>query len=443
MARTDGSTKSVLYKNRAGMDVTVISTGEELVSGETLDTNASFIARELEGSGFVVKRLLTIGDNPQHLAAELRNAARDSAAVLVNGGLGPTADDCTRKGIAAALHTDLVPDQRSAEHIRAMLRHYGRDVSPANLQQAMFPPGAVIFENPKGTARGFACAMDGVWVVAMPGVPDEMAHMFNESVLPFLREKLRPKHHYAVRTVNLFGLPESEVDERIGDLTRPTRNPYVSPTVRDGVIRLTIRARAAGKEPAQELLQRDIQTIKERFGDAVFGCGEETLAASLSKLLEKGGFTIAVAESCTGGLIGDMLTDVPGISRLFLADVVAYDNEVKVRELGVPAGYIQRFGAVSEEVAIAMARGVCKATGADVGLSTTGIAGPTGGTPKKPVGLVYVGLCVRGDASVRELRLRGERRRIKDRASKCALNFARLTLLDRQRNNLGPAGGSR
>jgi len=175
----------------------------------------------------------------------------------------------------------------------------------------------------------------------------------------------------------------------------------------------------------------------------VFGCGEETLAASLSKLLEKGGFTIAVAESCTGGLIGDMLTDVPGISRLFLADVVAYDNEVKVRELGVPAGYIQRFGAVSEEVAIAMARGVCKATGADVGLSTTGIAGPTGGTPKKPVGLVYVGLCVRGDASVRELRLRGERRRIKDRASKCALNFARLTLLDRQRNNLGPAGGSR
>lgn len=408
--------------------VTIMSTGEELVRGRTADTNAAFAAARLDCHGFEVRRLLVVGDDPGVLQQELEGCLGDSDLVLLSGGLGPTADDRTRAAIARALCLELVEDEDTRVFVSDRISSYGHSVTGAQLSQARFPAGAVIFPNPRGTARGFACQANGAWVVAMPGVPHEMRAMLTESVLPFLMRKLMPGRRVALETVHLFPVPEPEVDERLADVMTAGRNPSVGITVRDGIITVSLRAGAEGEQEARELVRRDVEMVEDRFGDLVFGRGRTSLAGAVSDQLERAGRTIAVAESITGGLIGHMLVDIPGISRFFLADVVAYSNEAKVRQLGVPRDHIVQHGAVSSRVAEDMAVGICRATGADLGLSTTGIAGPTGGTEEKPVGLVYVGLCLDGQTAVRKLNLRGDRWRIKDRAAKYALNLTRLAL---------------
>jgi nicotinamide-nucleotide amidase len=256
-----------------------------------------------------------------------------------------------------------------------------------------------------------------------------MLPMFSESVLPFLMEKLAPGVHVRGETVHLFPAPESAVDERIPDLTVLGRNPTVGMTVKDGVVTVSVVAQGSDERKAERLLQRDVAVLRERFGDFLFGTGNATLGSALSDLLEQRGLTIGVAESVTGGLIGHMLVDVPGISRFFLGDIVAYSNEAKVKQLGVPWEELEKHGAVSPEVAESMARGICAAVGSDLGVSTTGIAGPTGASNEKPVGLVYLGVCLGGIAKVAKLNLRGDRWQIKDRAAKHALNMARLAVL--------------
>ncbi len=408
--------------------VTVISTGEELVRGRIADSNAAFLAAQLGAHGFEVLRLVAVGDNPDALRDELLRCLADSRAVLVSGGLGPTADDRTRRAIAEAVGRDLVEDEESRRHVTQRLRRFGVQVSAAQCSQSLFPAGSVIFPNERGTARGFACRLDESWVVAMPGVPDEMRAMFSGSVLPFLLGELAPAGCIRTEVVHLFPVSEAVVDEGLRDVMGADRNPAVGITVNDGVITVSFRARAASEDEAEELVRADVALVEERFGDLVFGRGDVTLAGALSAALERAGRTVAVAESVTGGLVGHMLVDVPGISRFFLADVVAYGNEAKVRQLGVPPEQIERHGAVSSEVAEAMAAGICRVTGAGLGLSTTGIAGPTGGSEQKPVGLVHVGVCLDGRTTACKLLLRGDRRRIKDRAAKHALNLARLAL---------------
>jgi len=412
--------------------VSVISTGEELVTGHTVDTNASFLASELTAHGFQVRLLLALGDDVDAVERELRRAAGDCTFVLVTGGLGPTADDRTRVAVARAAGAELVPDEESLEHVRRIIRGYGREVTEAQAAQARFPDGAEVFPNELGTARGFACRLGRATVVAMPGVPDEMRAMFKGAVLPFL---LRHSGQAAVvvRTVNLFGVPESQVDAAIGDMMAPGRNPSVGLKVQGGGVYVCLRARAGTQQRAQRLARADVERLIETFGDAAFGCDETSLALALSRLLESQGLRIGIAESCTGGMVGSLLTGVPGISRFFLVDVVAYSDESKTRELGVPTEEIRSHGAVSREVAESMARGVCEASGAELGISTTGIAGPGGGSAEKPVGLVHVGVCLEGRTRAHELRLRGDRKRVIDRASRHALNFARLALLERRR----------
>jgi nicotinamide-nucleotide amidase len=414
---------------------TIISTGEELICGRTVDTNAGFLAAELARCGFQVQRLLAVGDEPELLREEIRRCAGDSDLIVVTGGLGPTADDRTRRAIAEAAGRELAEDEESRLHVVDRLRSFGREASEGHLAQAHFPSGSTVFPNPRGTARGFACRADSAWVVAMPGVPGEMRGMFAESVLPFLLRRLSPHGHVRIETVNLFPASESEVDERIADLTAHGRNPSIGITVRNGVVSVTLRARADDEQEAEQMVRRDRQTLEARFGERIFE--GPTLAEALSKRLISRGLTIAAAESITGGLIGNMLVDVPGISRCFLGGVVAYSNEVKVARLGVPRAEIERHGAVSREVAASMARAVQQALGSDLAVSTTGIAGPTGGTEQKPVGLVYVGVCFEEEMRVARLDLRGDRRQIKDRAAKHALNFARLALL-KGMQSLGP-----
>jgi len=408
--------------------VTIVSTGEELLYGRTPDANGAFLARRLGLSGFQILRLVVVGDSPRALEAELRRAAADSDLIVMSGGLGPTADDRTRGAVARAAGTELVEDPATRRAVEERLRGFGREASPEQLTQALFPAGSIIFPNPRGTAAGFACKIEEAYLVAMPGVPDEMRAMFESAVLPFALEKLAPATSVAVETVHLFPISESEADERIRDLSAEDRNPYVGITVSDGVITISVRACGQSASEAAELVRRDVQTIRERFGEVVFGSGGATLADALSAELERTGTTVGVAESLTGGLVGKMLVDVPGISRFFLGGIVAYGDQVKAAQLGVPPALLRDRGAVSPQGAESMARGACESVGAGLGISTTGIAGPDGATPEKPLGLVYVGVCLRGRTAVRRLNLRGDRARIRDRCAKHALNLARLAL---------------
>lgn len=411
------------------MRTTIVATGEELLYGRTLDANGAFMARALGLSGFQVVRHVVVGDSPEALYGELVHAGAESDLIVMSGGLGPTADDRTRGAVARATGAELVEDADTRRHVEERLRGFGREPSPAHLSQALFPAGSVIFPNPRGTAAGFACRIGGAWLTAMPGVLGEMRPMFEQSVLPFLLEKLSPAGHAAIETVHLFPIAESDADERIGDMTAEDRNPYVGITVSEGVITISTRACAASAEEAQELVRRDAETIRQRFGDLVFGSGGVSLAQALSAELKRAGTTVAVAESLTGGLVAGLLVDVPGISRHFPGGVVAYSDAAKVERLGVPRELLREHGAVSPQVAQAMARGACAGFGAALGVSTTGIAGPAGGSARKPVGLVYVGVCLEGRTAVHRLELRGDRARVRDRAAKYALNLARLALL--------------
>ena len=410
------------------MKTTIISTGEELIRGRTVDTNAGFLAAGLSRHGFDVHRIVVVGDAPERLRDEITHAARDSAAILVTGGLGPTGDDRTRGAIAEALGRRLVEDAGARRHVEERVRSFGREPEPRQFSQAHFPEGSRVFANPHGTACGFACEAGGAVLAAMPGVPGEMRPMFRERVLPFLIERLCPGVCVKAETVHLFSLSESAADGRIGDMMAIGRNPSVGITVREGVISLSVRARAPDEAAAQALLDADLQALRERFGDLVFGLGSATLAGALAEQLEASEASVGIAESVTGGLVTQMLVRVPGISRFLRAGIVAYADAAKVDQLGVPRELIGRRGAVSPEVAEAMARGVCAAVGSRLGISTTGIAGPTGGSAQKPVGLVHVGLCLGGESAVRTFRLRGERWRIMDRAAKHALNLARRAL---------------
>lgn len=407
---------------------TIVSTGAELLHGRTEDANSAFLARELSLRGFRIRRLLIVGDDPRALRADLERCVSDSGLILLTGGLGPTADDRTRRAVARAVGRELVEDADSRRHVERRLAAYGHQAGQRQLTQALFPAGSRIFPNERGTARGFACCADGTWLAAMPGVPEEMRQMFGQAVLPFLLEEFTPEQEMRVETLHLFPMAESTADERVRDLTQDGRNPYVGITVSDGIITLSVSAVAESVKEVEELVQRDVAVLKERFGERVFGTGDDTLATALRDELRAGGLTLAVAESLTGGLIGHMLVDVPGMSEFFLGDVVAYGNEMKIDAVAVPRSEIVEHGAVSPEVARSMARGVCRMAGSKVGLATTGIAGPTGGTGEKPVGLVYVGVCVEGRTAVQKLNLRGDRWRIKDRAARHALNAARLAL---------------
>jgi len=410
------------------MDAGIISIGNELILGELVDTNAAFLSQELYQLGAEVRFHVTVGDDRARLAEAVEISSRNADLILMTGGLGPTRDDITRHAISDAVGKPLELHEPSLKRLRRFFARRGRTMPEANAIQAMFPKGAVVIPNDRGTAPGFRIKLGKCHLVAMPGVPPEMKYMFRKYVRSFIRKLPAPRSPIATKTLVCFGIPESTIGQAIHDLMNPEGNPTVGTQASGGVIALRIVARG---DDRRNLIRRAERRIRKELGDTIFGVGGTTLQEAVAKLLEKFNMTIAVAESCTGGLIGDLLTDVPGISRFLLEDIVAYSNESKVKRLGVPAREIQRFGAVSKEVAIAMARGVKRRSGADIGLSTTGIAGPTGATPTKPVGLVHIGLAIDSDVFHRELRLSGDRITIKNRAAKYALDFLRLHLLER------------
>ena len=406
----------------------VLAIGTEMLLGELVDTNTAWISRRLAALGVGIYRHTTVGDNLGRIAAALQEAASRADLVITTGGLGPTSDDLTNEALARATGRRMVEYAEAREHVERKFREFGRKPSPSNYKQALFPEGTTLIPNPLGTAMGALLESDGTLFATLPGVPQEMRGMFEETLVPLIRE--RSEGAIVSRTLWFVGLGESALAERVQDLL-DAENPTVAPLAGQGKVRLRITARAATPEEAERQIEPVAREILSRLGRYYFGEDEETLESVVGRLLTEKGRTLALAESCTGGLLAKRLTDIPGSSRYFKEGLVTYSNEAKERLLGVPRELLVRYGAVSEEVARAMAEGVRRLADSDYGLSVTGIAGPEGGTPEKPVGLVWVGLADAGGTRAEKLNLTAwsrSREAIRERSASGAFDLLRRRL---------------
>jgi nicotinamide-nucleotide amidase len=415
------------------MKAEIIAIGSELVSGQSLDTNSQWLDRGLAGVGVTPHFHTVVGDDLDEDVATIRIATERADLVLISGGLGPTQDDLTREALARVAGVPLVEDAGALEAIRAMFARRNRPMAERNRVQALLPLGAEMLPNRVGTAPGVWMRVGGAVVACLPGVPSEMRIMFDEQVIPRLRVLGGLGRVIVHHKINLFGKGESDIEADAMDLTARGRNPEVGITAHEATISFRITAEGADEDEARRNLEPTIALIRQRFGDLIVGEGTDDLPEALVAHLARTRTTLATAESCTGGLIAQMITALPGVSPHYLGGAVSYSNHAKVELLGVAPDLIEAHGAVSPEVAEAMAVGVRKRLGADLGLSVTGIAGPTGGTPEKPVGLVYLGLATADGTQTRRLDIGPEQPRdvIQRRSAKHALNFARLALLEK------------
>ena len=414
------------------MRAEIISIGSELVSGQSLDTNSRWLSQQLGSLGIPVAFHTTLGDDLADHIATFRAAFDRADLVLMTGGLGPTQDDLTREALAECAGEPLVEDAASLAAIESMFARRNRVMADRNRVQALFPRSAEPLENPIGTAPGIWMRIGRATVACLPGVPSEMKRMFQDQVVPRLRRSGWGGQVIVHRKINLFGKGESEIEAQAMDLTARGRVPEVGITASDATISFRITAEGATEEEARQLIEPTAALIRERFGSLIVGEESDDVAEAVAAQLARTGSTLATAESCTGGLIARMLTAIPGVSASYLGGVVTYANSAKSELLGVPDEMLAVHGAVSPEVAAAMAEGVRTRLGATVGISTTGVAGPAGGTPEKPVGLVYLGLSTATDTQTRRLDMGPERPRdfIQLLASKAALNWARLALME-------------
>jgi len=405
------------------MRAVIIAVGDELTSGATVDTNSAWLADGLGRRGIAVARHVTVGDDTGAIAAAVA-AAAEADVVLITGGLGPTADDLSRQGLADAMGAELREDARQIERIAARFASFGREMKPSNRSQALVPEGARPIDNDWGTAPGLAATVGAARVFILPGVPREMEAMFAAKVFP----ELPAAGAVARRLIHTYGTGESDVGETIVDLMARGRNPAVGTTAKAGVITVRVNASADTPGEAEALADEAAAEVRRRLGELVFGEGPGTLPAAVGELLAAAGETLATAESCTGGLIARMITDVPGASRYYLGGAVAYANEAKTDLAGVDPALIEAHGAVSDEVAEALAVGIRRRLGADWSVATTGVAGPTGGTDAKPVGLVCMAVAGPTGGEVHRRTFPGDRDVVRGRAALALLNHLRLAL---------------
>jgi nicotinamide-nucleotide amidase len=410
----------------------IVTVGTEMLLGDLVDTNTAWISQRLAELGVGIYRHTTIGDNSERIVAALRDAASRSDLVVTTGGLGPTSDDLTNACISTLTGREMVEYQEAREHVDTMFAKFGRTPTSNNYKQALFPEGTELIPNPVGTAMGALVEWEGALFATLPGVPAEMKSMFEATLEPLVRA--RSEGSIVSRTLHFAGIGESALAEKVQEFLDAT-DPTVAPLAGQGRVRLRITTRAATDREAQEKIAPVEKEIIARLSDYYFGEGDETLEGSVGRLLGDRGATLALAESCTGGLIAKRLTDMPGSSAYFTEGLVTYSNESKERLLGVPYAMIMDHGAVSEPVAREMAEGARRVFSADYGLSVTGIAGPDGGTEEKPVGLVFVGISDAKDTFAERLDLTAwarSRDSIRERSANRALDLLRLRLEDDQ-----------
>ena len=412
------------------MRAEIVAIGSELVSGQGLDTNSQWLSRALEAHGIPVAFHTTIGDQLDDHVSTFRIAAGRAELVIMTGGLGPTQDDLTREALAATAQVSLREDPGSLEAIRRMFARRNRPMADRNKVQALFPQGAEPLPNRVGTAPGIWMELGPTTFACLPGIPSEMKVMFHEHVLPRLRRRGWINRSIIERKINLFGRGESDIEADALDLTARGRVPEVGITAHDATISLRIRGEGANEEEALRQTEATAALIHQRFGSMVLGEGALDVPEAVVAQLERTGATLATAESCTGGLIAHLITAIAGVSPFYLGGVVSYSNVAKATLLDVPSELMESYGAVSPEVAAAMARGARARLGADISISATGVAGPSGGSAEKPVGLVYLGLATAAGVQTRRLDIGPEQPRdiIQRRSAKIALNWVRLTL---------------
>jgi nicotinamide-nucleotide amidase len=405
----------------------IIAIGSELLTPYRTDTNSLWLTEQLNNLGIDVKLKAVIGDELDRLVEYLRGALERADVIIATGGLGPTEDDLTREAVAAVLGRRLLRDPEILERLRRRFEKYGFKMTPNNERQADVIEGAEVLNNAFGSAPGLFISTGNKIIILLPGPPREMAPMFEREALQRLTA-LSTGFRMARRLLRVSGLTESAMDDMIAPIYKPYANPTT--TIISAVTGLEVHLTALGKTQAeaQQLVDELAAKIEQRLGQHVVSREGASIEQVVGGLLAAQGLTLAVAESCTGGLIAKRVTDVPGSSRYFLSGIVAYSNQAKIGLLGVPAELIEARGAVSPEVAEAMARGVRQRAGADVGVGVTGIAGPEGGTPEKPVGLVYIGLAVGDQVEHRKLQIPGDRERVRELTTQLAMDWVRRRL---------------
>jgi nicotinamide-nucleotide amidase len=408
----------------------IVSVGTELLMGQIADTNAQYIGQVFPELGIAHFYRQTVGDNLDRLTQSLKLALSRSDIVITIGGLGPTEDDITRDGIAAALDDPLIHDDQIAERLRKLFALRKFTWTESQNRQAQRPSCANPIDNPNGTASGLICQKNGKTIIAMPGPKGEFIPMVDGPVRHFLMELCGEEVLHS-RLLRICGLGESVVEDRVRPLLNST-NPTIAPYAKPGEVHLRITARAANTELAEALIEPMETRIRSVLGDAIFGAGDTTLEYATLELLKARGLTVSVAESVTGGWIGQRMTSVPGASEVFKGGIISYTKEVKARELGVDPKLLDdpKIGPVSSEVAKQMAVGVRKAFDTDFGLSVTGNAGPTSDEGDKPVGLVYIGIAGPGRPTTEEFQFRGLREDIRYRAGQWALTALRRAILN-------------
>jgi nicotinamide-nucleotide amidase len=405
----------------------IVSIGNELLAGWTVDTNAAFLAGRLLSIGIPVAGIYSVGDEIDAIVNKLNLACTEARLILVTGGLGPTDDDLTRQAFAKFLGVELELDDDLLNQIRGFFTYQNWQMPERNNIQAYIPAGAKPIENKIGTAPGIMANSGNKLLIAMPGVPSEMKEMF-QSVVPEIK-RFTGQQEVVTRKLQCFGAGESAIADMIGDMMQRGRNPLINCTVAMGVVTLYVIASGNDLQTVTQMADTDEKILRDKLGCLIFGTGEQTLAEVVGEQLARQGKTIATAESCTGGLLAKLLTDIPGSSRYFTQGWITYSNNAKTSELGVPVELLEKYGAVSEQVAEAMAKGARQRAKTDFAISITGIAGPTGQTQDKPAGLVYISIASEKNSQIERYIFRTDRESVRLRSAHTALNMLRLMLM--------------
>lgn len=409
------------------MRAEILAVGTELLLGDILNTNAQYLAKELAALGIEVYYQTVVGDNPKRLEETLYHAFSRADLVITTGGLGPTDDDLTKETASEYFGEKLVLDEKALEQIQVIFNRMGKEMTQNNRKQACVPENnSVVMYNANGTAPGIIIEKNDKIIIMLPGPPKEVVPMFEKQAKPYLAKK--QEHTFLSRVLRVASVGESAMEAMVKDLIDAQTNPTIAPYAKEGEALLRITAKAKDEEEANLLIDPVAAALKARLGKSVYAEGETNMETEVAKLLVAQKKTIAVAESCTGGEIASQLVRYPGISEVFLEGCVTYSNEAKMKRLGVLAETLVACGAVSKETAMEMAEGIAKTAGADIGIATTGIAGPDGGTEDKPVGLVYIGLYNKGTVEAKEFHFAGNRNKIRERATFQALDWLRRKL---------------
>jgi nicotinamide-nucleotide amidase len=412
------------------MKAQIITIGDEILIGQTLNSNAAFIGEKLTEIQLDISKSTTIGDNAAHILHEFSEAFKNNSVIIVTGGLGPTHDDITRKCIVDFFETELIFDKSVLADVHELFTKRGREVTKTNEDQALVPKIAEIIRNKRGTAPGSWIEKDDKIFISMPGVPYEMKMMMDEFVIPKLKEKFKPVEG-KVLTKNLLttGIPESYLYEKLGDLDGLLNGAKLAFLPNQFGVKMRITVIGENEEDAKDKMVEIEQKIRTNIGRYIYGYGEILIEEVTGRLLKERDLKIAVAESCTGGLISSRFTNISGSSEYFDQGMVTYNNAAKVESLKVNEDSLEKFGAVSIEIARQMAEGIKAVSGADIGLAVTGIMGPTGATEDKPVGLVYIGICDDKVCSAKEFKFGDDRLLNKDRTAQAAIDMVRRHLL--------------